>query len=117
MTGNDRKSVALDVEESVNLLDIGIGVFDSAFRLNFCNPAFRNLRGYPDDLCRPGVSLHDLLRYNAQRGDFGPGDVDAQVALRLGEIGASGKRSLEHKMADGQVLSKATNAPRKKAFW
>ena len=69
--------------EALELLDVGVGVFDRDLRLRFCNRAFRVLRRYPESICSAGVTLGDLLRFNAERGDFGDGDVDAQVAGRM----------------------------------
>ena len=92
------------VEEGLELLSVGVGIFNSLLHLQFCNSAFRDLRKYPDDLCVVGTSLHALLLFNAQRGDFGPGDAEAQVRERLDEIITSGERQLEHEMSNGQVL-------------
>ncbi len=92
------------LEESLTLLDIGVGIFDRDLRLTFCNPSFRDMRRYPEHVCRPGTSLEDLLHFNAERGDFGAGDAEHLVAERMAEIGASGERKLEHEMADGQIL-------------
>jgi len=85
-------------------MEIGIGVFDAQHRLLHCNPAFRALRRYPDDFCRPGVTLEALLGFNAERGDFGPGSHTDQVAERIAEIDRSGSREIEREMADGQIL-------------
>ncbi len=97
-------SVDVQSEEVFELLDLGIGVFDESLRLRHCNPAFKSLRRYPDAVCRSGVTLEALLRHNAERGDFGPGDAGAQVAERMAEINVSGTRDLEREMADGQIL-------------
>ncbi len=72
--------------EGLELLDVGVAIFDRDTRLVFANRAFHDLRHYPDEICREGVTLEALLRFNAERGDFGPGDADAQVAERLAEI-------------------------------
>ncbi|MCP1337776.1 PAS-domain containing protein [Futiania mangrovi] len=90
--------------EAFDLLETGLAVFDKRLQLVRCNPAFRTLRRYPDDLCRPGIALEDLLRFNAQRGDFGAGSVDGLVSERLGEIRRTDRRDIEQRMADGQVL-------------
>ena len=90
--------------EGLELLDVGVAIFDKETRLVFANPAFRALRRYPDEVCREGVTLEALLRFNAERGDFGPGDADAQVAERLAEIHEGEQREIEREMADGQVL-------------
>jgi len=91
-------------QRGLELLDIGIGVFDGGHRLSYCNPAFRSLRKYPPDLCVPGVTLRALLLFNAERGDFGPGDAKGQTCDRLAEIEASDERHIMREMADGQVL-------------
>lgn len=90
--------------EGLQLLEAGVAIFDEDLRLLFANPAFRALRRYPDELCRAGTSLEAMLRFNAQRGDFGSGDVDRQVAERLAEIAHSQEREIEREMADGQIL-------------
>jgi len=91
-------------EEGLELLSVGVGIFDPDMRLSFCNSAFRSLRQYPESLCVAQVSLQTLLRFNAERGDFGPGSADAQVAERMAEISAAGDRQLEREMASGQIL-------------
>jgi PAS domain S-box-containing protein len=90
--------------EGLELLDVGVAIFDKGNRLIFANRAFHTLRRYPDDLCREGVTLEALLRFNAERGDFGPGDVEAQVAERLAEIHEAQQREIEREMANGQIL-------------
>ena len=62
------------------------------------------MRRYPEDLCRIGVGLDELLSFNAQRGDFGPGDPGTHVLARLHEIKTTGEREVEFQMADGQIL-------------
>ena len=32
---------------------------------------------------RPGTGLADLYRFNAERGEYGPGDHDEQVRMRM----------------------------------
>ena len=43
-------------------MEQGVGVFDSALRLVAYNRQFREMRGYPEDLCQLGVPLESLLR-------------------------------------------------------
>jgi len=100
-----KPATQLATTEGLNLLKVGVGIFDRDLKLLFANPAFLSLRRYPEDVCREGVKLEALLRFNAQRGDFGPGDVDAQVAERLAEIETSEEREIEREMADGQILA------------
>ncbi|HSF95438.1 MAG TPA: PAS-domain containing protein, partial [Thermohalobaculum sp.] len=98
--GNPDSHVLDGLEE----LDVGIGIFDAEACLVHCNRSFRILRRYPKKLCKPGTPLEAMLRFNAERGDFGPGDIEAQVADRLAEIVGAGEREVEREMADGQIL-------------
>jgi diguanylate cyclase (GGDEF)-like protein/PAS domain S-box-containing protein len=59
----------------------GISLFDADLRLSAHNQKFKQLLDLPDSLFeKPDVSFDDLIRYNAARGDYGPGDPDQQVA-------------------------------------
>ncbi|MFT5116373.1 MAG: PAS domain S-box-containing protein, partial [Parasphingorhabdus sp.] len=93
------------IAQGLDQIDVGIGIFDTDLRLVFCNKQFKMLRSYPDELCLPGVSLPAMLRFNAERGDFGPGDVEQQVRERIDEITQSGQRHIEREMFSGQILS------------
>jgi PAS domain S-box-containing protein len=94
------KIVALGLEQ----LSEGFGIFDDDLNLVSCNTMFRKLRNYSEDLCRPGTSLESMIRYNAERGDFGPGFIDEQVARRMSEIRKSAEREIIREMHDGRIL-------------
>src|SRR5712672_541933 len=88
-----------------DLLPIGIGVFDADLCLVYANAPFGELRDLPPNLCRPGTPLADIARFNAARGDFGPGNIDEQVALRIAEIAQLRPRVLERDFRDGRRLA------------
>jgi len=89
---------------ALDLLPIGIGVFNRELRLVYCNRRFGELRDLPLSVCRPGTPLAEIIRYNAIRGDFGPGDIDEQVAVRMAEIALLRPREVERECRDGQRL-------------
>jgi PAS domain S-box-containing protein len=61
-------------------LPCGLSVFDSERRLLASNRQFRRLLDLPDGLVeRPTLRFEDLIRYNAERGEYGLGDVDTRV--------------------------------------
>lgn len=64
-------------------LDQGVTVFDEKLRLIACNRAFLTLLEFPDALGRPGTPFEAFIRFNAQRGEYGPGDPEVQIAERL----------------------------------
>ncbi len=59
----------------------GISLFDAELRLAAHNEQFKKLLDFPDTLFeKPGLCFEDLIRYNAERGEYGPGDPEQQVA-------------------------------------
>ena len=61
----------------------GITVFDRDLRLACWNREFRDLFHLPGDFLRVGMGLEELLRFNAMRGIYGPGEPGQQVLTRL----------------------------------
>jgi Na+/proline symporter/signal transduction histidine kinase/ActR/RegA family two-component response regulator len=61
----------------------GIAVFDKDAHLICWNRQFGEILQLPPHLVRIGVDLAEILRFNAERGAFGPGDPAALVRERL----------------------------------
>jgi len=61
----------------------GISVMDGELVLVACNRRFGEYLDLPPELCRPGTTLEAIIRYNAERGEYGPGDVDRIVDERI----------------------------------
>ena len=99
VAGIDRMLLA-----GLDKIDVGFAVFDDRLRLLFCNARYRQIRGYPDELCQPGTSLADLFRFNARRGDYGPGDADGEVAERIAQIERALPIEVDQVLGDGRVL-------------
>ena len=73
----------------LDTLPFGFAIFDGQLALVTSNRAFCTLRGYPVALRRPGTAVIDFDRLNARRGDYGPGDAEAQARWRLDRVRAS----------------------------
>ena len=99
----DRRAELL--RAGLDTLDFGFAIFDRDLRLVTCNKAFRVLRGYPAALCKPGAEIVDLYRFNARRGDYGPGDPELQAQTRLVRVRARQAHELEYALPSGPVLS------------
>ncbi len=100
----------------------GITVFDSDLRLICWNREFREMINLPSELVRVGVTAQDILRYNAERGLYGPPDVERQIAARLAALTSEDEPSrvkLEHsgevieirsaRMPDGSLVTTYTD--------
>ncbi len=101
--GPDKRADLL--RAGLDTLDFGLAIFDRDLRLVTCNRAFRVLRGYPAALCKPGSEIVDLYRFNARRGDYGPGDPELHAQSRLVRVRARQAHELEYALPSGQILS------------
>ena len=61
----------------------GLSAFDKNLRLIAWNQVAMEGLDYAPDLLRLGRPLEDFFRYNAKRGEYGPGDVEEQVRERI----------------------------------
>ncbi|MDB5510388.1 MAG: histidine kinase [Hyphomicrobiales bacterium] len=61
----------------------GITVCDPDLRLICWNREFGELFDLPPDKLRTGLGLEEIVRYNAERGIYGPGSADDYIATRL----------------------------------
>ena len=89
----------------LDALSFGFAVFDKDLKLVASNRAFRDLRSYPSALCQPGTEIAELYRFNAERGDYGPGDIEAHVESRLTRARQFRPHELEYALATGRILS------------
>lgn len=86
----ETKLVSQELERKSNLLQTtldhmtqGISVFDADLKLVVFNRRFHELLDFPHELGKPGTSFEEIIRYNAERGEYGPGDVEEQVRARV----------------------------------
>ena len=64
----------------------GISVFDANLTLTAWNREFAELFGLPPGMLRQGVGLDEIVRFNAGRGAYGPGDSEDFVAERVARL-------------------------------
>ena len=69
------------IQSSLDALDQGVTVFDADLKLVFAHRAFLELRDLPPYLGKVGTRFEEQVRYRAERGDYGPGDVDGLVRV------------------------------------
>ena len=92
-------SARVEVLQTVldNMSD-GIVLFDKDLRLRFINHQLVGIQRYPTEVARSGTSVYDLLRFQTERGELGPDDVEriiqewAVLVLKPGAIAMSGGR-------------------------
>ncbi|OAN50783.1 hybrid sensor histidine kinase/response regulator [Magnetospirillum moscoviense] len=90
--------------EAVEELGQGFTVFDRDLNLILCNSRFLDMLGFPADLVHPGTVFADFMRYNALRGEYGAGDVEALVAERVEKAARFEPHRFERERPDGTVI-------------
>jgi len=89
---------------SLDYLHEAISIVDKDLRLQVWNRRFVELLDFPPQQMRVGLPLAELFRYNAQRGEYGPGDPEAQVAERVRLAERFESHCFERTRPDGTVL-------------
>src|SRR5688572_16750620 len=94
------------LETTLDNMEQGISMVDKELRAIAVNRRFFELLDMPPELFAAGkFTLEQAFRYNALRGEYGPGDVEEQVRQRLELARKFEPHSFERKRPNGQVLS------------
>lgn len=92
-----------------NVLDnlpCGLSVFDARWHLVAWNAQFPALVEFPDNLFEPPVvTFESLVRFNAERGDYGPGPPNERAAAVLARAREGKARQFLLQLANGKTLS------------
>jgi signal transduction histidine kinase len=103
-TADQRKAFGL-LEQVFDAIPGGIGVFDNRSRLLMANRRLYDLMNIPPELFPPGSRFEDILRYNAERGEWGDGDYESMVRERVEQAELGLPYSFERERASGKVLA------------
>jgi PAS domain S-box-containing protein len=82
----------------------GISVVDAEMRMVAWNRRYLEMFDYPEGLVYVGRPVADLIRYNAERGECGPGEVDGHVRKRIEHMQRGSPHVFERVRADGSVI-------------
>ncbi|MES2756017.1 MAG: PAS-domain containing protein [Pseudomonadota bacterium] len=92
------------LQAGLDLLDQGLTVFDADLRLVAWNEPFLRLLGFPAELAFVGATFDSFIRYNAEHGEYGAGDVDLQVTERVARAATFAAHTTERIRPNGRVL-------------
>ena len=83
----------------------GVIMFDADLRLLAWNEQVAGIAGIPPQLLRAGERFVALLRAQAEAGEFGPGDPEVEVALRLARVqSGTARERMERSRPDGRCI-------------
>lgn len=87
----------------------GVSVVDKNMCLVAWNNQYLKLFDYPKDLVYVGCPIADLIRYNAERGECGPGSVEEHVRKRIHWMKVGSAHEFERIRKDGLVIQMRGN--------
>lgn len=83
------------LQASFENISQGISVVDKDLKLVAWNSRYQAMFDYPEALLKIGTPVEKLIRYNAERGDCGSGDVSMHIKRRLDHLINSTRYSSE----------------------
>jgi signal transduction histidine kinase len=89
----------------------GISMVGADLRLLAWNSKFAEIAGVPAEMLRVGLSAMDILRAQAEAGEFGAVDIEAEVTRRLGLIRAGGATGTVRRVRPGGRVLELRRSP------
>jgi len=102
---------------ALEYLDQGVTVFDQNLQLVAWNSRVRDLLELPEELIQAHTSIEEIFRYNAERDEYGDGEIEALVKERLALARTFKPHQFERARPDGTVIEvRGTPLPDGKGF-
>ena len=93
------------MQAGLDMVNQGFTIIDSDLRLVAWNRAFIEMLEFPPEFGRFGTPFETFMRYNAERGEYGPGPVDELVAERVNAARAFEPHYFERMRPNGRVIA------------
>ena len=81
-----------------------VSLFNQDAQLELCNSEFGRLLELPETLTRPGTSIREMFRFNAERGEYGSGDPDQITRSLMQRVREPSKHHFERTRPNGKTL-------------
>ncbi|RTL67877.1 MAG: diguanylate cyclase [Hyphomicrobiales bacterium] len=93
------------LEAVVNNFPGGLMLLDKNLKIVLCNDEQKRLLDYPPSLFeRSDLTLEDLFRFNAERGEYGPGDIREQISMRMARAATPVPHVFERTRPNGRIV-------------
>lgn len=99
---NDRHEF---LQAGLDRIDQGFTVIDGNLHIVAWNKAFLRLLDFPENMAFVGATFESFIRYNAQRGEYGSGDVEELIAERVRLARSFAPHYIERGRPGGQILA------------
>ncbi|WP_342119787.1 response regulator [Pseudoduganella sp. OTU4001] len=90
---------------ALEYMPVGVTIVDRDLTIRFWNPAFCEVQGFPDGVMHANITMAEVFRYIAIRGDYGPGEIDDHVAARVALCLKFEPHNFTRTMANGRKLN------------
>jgi PAS domain-containing protein len=93
------------LQAALDHINQGFTVFDSDLRLVAWNRGLYDMLDMPESIVRRGAHLEDFIRVNAERGEYGPGDIEAKIERRIERAKLFEPHYFERIRPNGQIIA------------
>jgi len=106
MDTQDPQQDRLDLlQAALDHINQGFSVFGPDLRLVAWNKGLYDMLDFPMRLAYRGAHLEEFLRVNAERGEYGPGDIEGKIARRVERAKLFEPHYFERIRPSGQVIA------------
>jgi signal transduction histidine kinase len=92
------------LQATLDNISQGLSVYDRDLKLIAFNQHYLRMLGLPPDFAKLGLSFQDFVRWNAARGEYGPGDAEVHVASRVALVTKGEPHYIERRRPDGKTV-------------
>ncbi len=100
----DHEKVITQLQALLDALPQGVSVIDKDLRLILWNQRFHEILGFPKSMVFRHARFEDFIRFNAVRGDYGPGDSEEQVQAMVSRAREFLPHRFERRLTDGRTV-------------
>ncbi|POF31006.1 PAS-domain containing protein [Roseibium marinum] len=93
------------MQAALDHINQGFSAFDADLRLVAWNRGLWEMLDFPQNLARRGTHLEAFLRVNAERGEYGPGDIEGKIRRRLKRAELFEPHYFERIRPNGQIIA------------
>ncbi len=103
--GEPDEATFLLIQAGLDHIDQGITIFDDELALVAWNRVFFQMLEFPEKLARRGTPFSAFMRHNAERGEYGPGDVETLVTQRVETARRFLPHAIERTRPNGRIIA------------
>jgi len=106
MEETDQLKAQIDLlQAALDHINQGFTVFDSDLRLVAWNRGLYDMLDMPQEIVKRGSHLEAFIRVNAERGEYGEGDIEGKIARRIERARLFEPHYFERVRPNGQIIA------------